>query len=213
MNSSGSAVNKTFNLSGFSSSSSTASVVRTSASESFASVAAAPIANKRLTVSLPAGSVTTYSLDVGAPVASPWNATTEYEIKSVNGGQSLSIAGGSVSNGGQAVQTPDVDASEQRWRLQPDGGVFKLVNVKSGQALSVWGESTSDGANIVQWADGGGTHQRWRIIPDADGTFALVAAHSGKLLSVKDGSVAAGATLVQLGDTSATSQRWLIAPK
>jgi O-glycosyl hydrolase len=213
VNSDSTAVSKTFNLSGFSSSGSTASVVRTSGSESFAAVAAAPIAGKQLAVSLPAGSVTTYSLDVGSAVASPWNATTEYEIESVKSGQNLSIAGGSVSNGGQGIQSPDADSAEQRWRLQPDGGFFRIVNVKSGQLLSVAGESIADGGNVVQWPDGGGLHQRWRIVPAVDGGIAIVNARSGKLLTVSDGSVASGATVLQWGDTSVTSQRWLIAPK
>lgn len=213
VNNTGSAVNKTFNLSGFSSTSTTAAAVRTSATESFATLAAAPVSGGQLAVALPAGSVTTYTLTVGAP-ATPWSATTEYEIANLNSGKNLAISAGSTANGPQALQWADTNTAEQRWRLESTGsGLYRIVNVNSGQVLSISGESTADGGNAVQWPDGGGLHQRWRIIPTPDGGYALVNAKSGKPLSVVGESTANGASTVQWTDASRPHQRWLIAPK
>ncbi|KQM83605.1 hypothetical protein ASE68_10575 [Agromyces sp. Leaf222] len=212
INNTGAAVNKTFNLGAFTSTGSSASVVRTSSSESFASLPAAAITNKQLATTLPANSVTSFSVNVGAPSQPVWDANATYEIVNANSGKNLAVSAGSMANGAQVLQWPATNGAEQDWKIQPtDNGYVKVINVNSGQALSISGESTADGGNAVQWPYGGGYHQQWKVVPTNDGGDALVNRKSGKVLSITGQSTSNGASAVQWSDGSGAHQRWSIA--
>lgn len=213
VNNTGSAVTKTVNLGAFSTVGASVTAVRTSMTESFASQPAVPVSGKQFSATLPAYSVTSYSVDVGAAIA-PWNAATTYEIVNANSGQRLAIAAGSTVDGGQALQWPDTNGAEQGWNLQSAGdGYYKIINANSGKALSVSGESTADGGNVVQWAYGGGWHQQWKITPTNDGGYAIVNRKSGKVLSIGAWSKVAGSSAIQWTDGSGAHQRWTLVPR
>lgn len=213
VNNTGSAVNKSMNLGAFSTVGSSATAVRTSGTESFVSLSPVAVSNKQFTTTLPANSVTSYTVNVGA-AAAPWNASTTYEIVAAHSNQRLGIAAGSTADGGQALQWTDTNGAEQGWNLQPTtDGYYKITNANSSKALSVSGESIANGGNIVQWTYGGGLHQQWKIVPTNDGGYAIVNRKSGKLLSISGESTNPGASAIQWTDGSGAHQRWTLVPR
>jgi hypothetical protein len=88
-----------------------------------------------------------------------------YEIRNVQSGQCLDVAGSSQSDGDRVVLFGCQRTDSQKWRLLPAGRSRAILQVKhSGKVVDVAGGSTADGATIAQYALRGGPDQQWSIV-------------------------------------------------
>ena len=78
-------------------------------------------------------------------------------------GKVLAVADNSDDAGAKAVLAKDDGSKGQQWKLEKDGGHYKIVNRKSGKVLDVEGDSKDEGGGIIQWDDKseGNDNQRW----------------------------------------------------
>ncbi len=180
----------TYDLSGFTRLGPSAAVSRTSPTEDLAEMPTAYLTGKRLVVTLPAKSVTTYLIS-GAVYAGPLRRDFREYVTLVNrdGRQA----------GGPGAQ----------WALAGLGdGFYKVVNRESGLVLDVSASSTATGADVVQYQDNGGDNQQWRLVPAGGGFCRIVNRHSSLPLGMS-GS-ASPPTLVQQADTGNAAQLWRV---
>ena len=176
----------TYDLSGFTRIGPSAIAFQTSAAESLVKLPPVGLANKRLAVTLPAKSVTTYIVS-GVAYTGPMSRDYRQYVTLVNG------AGG----------------PGRQWALVGLGeGYYKIVSRDSGLVLDVSASSTAQGANVLQYQDNGGENQQWRLTPTAGGAYKIVNRHSGLLLGV-EGSTPAPA-LMQQADNGRAAQVWRI---
>jgi len=88
-----------------------------------------------------------------------------YEIKNVNGGKLMEVAGLSRADGGNVAIYADNNVPQQHWAVTPTGdGYYYLINRFSGLSLNVDAGSTADGANIDQLTYTRAPEQQWQII-------------------------------------------------
>ena len=85
------------------------------------------------------------------------------KLRNADTGKVLAVADNSDDAGAKAVLAKDDGSKGQQWKLEKDGGHYKIVNRKSGKVLDVEGESTDEGGGIIQWDDKseGTDNQRW----------------------------------------------------
>jgi hypothetical protein len=193
-----------FDLSQFTRLGAVAQAERTSATEKWAALPAAPLTGKHLAVTLPPKSVTSYVIS-GAAFAGPMGFNFRDYYTLVNKASGLPLG---VTNG--AVQlSAATNGPEQQWGLIGVGnGAYEIVNRASGLVLDVNNARTTPGANILQYAFGGGKNQLWRPVRAVGGDYALLNVNSGLPLTAS-GS-AAGAGLIQQTADTGPAQQWQI---
>ena len=88
-----------------------------------------------------------------------------YEIKNVNSGKLMEVAGLSRAEGGNVAIYGDSNVPQQHWAVTPTGdGYYYLTNRFSGLSLNVDAGSTADGANIDQLTYTRAPEEQWQII-------------------------------------------------
>lgn len=141
-------------------------------------------------------------------VAFLW-APIRSNMRSLNSGMLLDVAGNQQADGVPIIQYPATGAANQQWRFVPlSSNTYAIVSVSSGKVLDVGGASTADGAPIIQYTWYGGANQQWRVEPTGEGEFRVVSVNSGKVLDVSGVSKSAGARLIQYTWLGAANQRW-----
>ncbi|MDQ2798910.1 MAG: RICIN domain-containing protein [Armatimonadota bacterium] len=194
--------NIAFDLSQFARLGTTASATRTSATEKWTALPAAPLMGKRLAVTLPPKSVTSYVIS-GAAYTGPmgFHYRDYYSLVNKGSGLPLGVANGAVSLG-TATNGP-----EQQWGLVGVGnGAYYIINRASGLVLDVNNARTTPGADILQYAFGGGKNQLWRPVRAANGDYTLLNLNSG--LPLTPSGSAAGAGLIQQTADNSPAQQW-----
>lgn len=131
-----------------------------------------------------------------------------YAIRNVNSGQILDVNGGTVAQGAEVIQYPNVGSDNQQWTFRTHNGYTQLVNQRSSQVLAISGGLTNPGQPTIQWAANGGAEQDWRFHRTADGHYTIENANSHLVLAVAQGSTSAGARAIQWTDTGAAEQKW-----
>ncbi|GHO46881.1 RICIN domain-containing protein [Ktedonospora formicarum] len=197
-----------YSLSNFTSVGSIATPYRTSSSEHLAQLSSLSIANKTLSTSLPAQSITTFVI----PNVTYTPAPVSYsKIVSRNSGKVLDVQGQSTQDGGSIIQYSDNGGTNQQWQLVDTGdGYVKIVNRNSGKLLDVSGQSTANGGPVIQYHDNGGANQQWQIVDIGGGYVKIINRHSGKALDVTGQSTSDGAPLEQWDYWGGANQQWQI---
>ena len=141
--------------------------------------------------------------------AAPAAAADAKYVKLVHAdtGKVLAVADNSDEAGAKAVLAKDDGSKAQQWKLEKDGGHYKIVNRKSGKVLDVEGESMDEGGGIIQWDDKseGTDNQRWSW--EGKGKDRRLKSKSSSLvLDVGDG----GAIIQRKADEKAKGQLWRV---
>ncbi|MGI6755594.1 MAG: RICIN domain-containing protein [Atopobiaceae bacterium] len=120
-----------------------------------------------------------------------WRIVTEN-----NHNNSLGVASSSRDNSARVVTGATNDNNlSQRWYVDYDGDVVRLVNVASGKALDVRDAKTSSSVAVQQFENNGTPAQRWKLVLTKGG-YTLVSALSGVYgLDVSAGQTTPGAQL------------------
>jgi hypothetical protein len=138
--------------------------------------------------------------------AAPAAAAEAKYVKLVHADTSkvLALSDNSDEAGAKVVLAKDDGSKGQQWKLEKDGGHYKVVNRKSGKVLDVEGESTEDGGAIIQWDDKseGTDNQRWSW--EGDGKDRRLKSKSSKLVLDVDGS----SVVQKKTDEKAKGQLW-----
>ena len=140
-------------------------------------------------------------------------------ISSPASGKLVSISGGSIRPGAQAIQWEPVELhAEMSWEfIASEDGWFYIMNRKSSLALGVDAALKTDGANVVQWPlIKNHLNHQWRTVPVSPKTANLVMIenrNSSKFLSLENASSNNGVRLVQSGAISNSQhQIWQVIP-
>ncbi|MEV4432366.1 RICIN domain-containing protein [Streptomyces sp. NPDC049555] len=137
------------------------------------------------------------------------------QLQAAHSGKCLTIAGGSLRNGADAVQAKCADGLDnQLFELVPGpSATFELRAEHSGKCLEVENGSINSGAKAQQWWCVNAPHQRWRLVL-ADVTKDLYELHpdhaDARCLDVKSSSKDDGAVIQQWNCNGTTAQQWRI---
>lgn len=150
-----------------------------------------------------------------AVLALPLNARENredmfYRLVQVNSGKVLGIADDSEEGGARAVVAkPDEKNHAQEWKLEKDGGFFKLTNRKTGKVLDVNENSTDEDAPIIQWDEKGddNDNQRWSWV--GDGADRRIKSKSSNLALDVDGD---GKVVQKKASDTSKGQLWKLVP-
>ncbi|REE89063.1 galactan endo-1,6-beta-galactosidase [Paenibacillus taihuensis] len=208
MNDSASSNTITYDLSQFATVSGTLTGTRTSSTENNAALSGLTLSNKQFSVTLPAGSVSTFVITGVDGISSGIDTTGYYKLVNRNSGKLMDVSQGSTSDGADVIQWTDNSGYNQQWQFVSTGsGYYKLVNRNSGKVLDVSGQSTADGGNVIQYTDNGGTNQQWLPV-QSGGYYKFVNRNSGKVMDVSGQSTSDGGDVIQYTDTGGNNQQW-----
>ena len=100
---------------------------------------------------------------VSAKRVNEYDIQPEYEIRNVNSGKCLDIAGPSTADGAAIHQwTCYSGQTSQRFFIEDMGnGQSQIRSSYSHKCLDVDAWGTQDGAKIIQWSCAGGNNQKW----------------------------------------------------
>ncbi|MGV4924931.1 RICIN domain-containing protein [Streptomyces sp. BHT-5-2] len=144
-------------------------------------------------------------------------APSVVQFQNEHSGKCLTIAGGSLANGANAVQATCADgADNQAFELVPAGNATFMVRaMHSGACLEVENSGKGAGANVQQWWCVNGPQQRWRLVVAdvSKGLYELRPAHvdnrcAGIAMSSKDD----GANVLQWTCNQTTPEHWRLVP-
>ena len=166
-----SAQNATYDLSKFASTGSTATVYQTSSTSSLALLPKAPINNGVVSVSLPAGSVTTIVVEGCTYSGKVFAGFQTFQSERTD--QLLDVPNGSWTEGQDLTTNPATGAYSQQWRIEGDGiDWYKFCNRNSGMYAALW-DSAPNNFPILQWEDNGDTTLPWSLNAQSDGSYEL----------------------------------------
>ena len=122
-------------------------------------------------------------------------------------GKVLAVADNSDDAGAKAVLAKDDGSKGQQWKLEKDGGHYKIVNRKSGKVLDVYEESKDEGTQLILWDDKseGNDNQRWSWV-GKDKARRLKSKSSMLVLDVGN----EGAIIQRKTDEKAKGQLWRV---
>ena len=161
----------TYDLSKFTGTAATASVYQTSSGQNLASLSPVPVVSGMVTVSLPAGSVTTIVLNNCSFAGKVFSGFQSIQSQRTN--QLLDVPNASWTEGQELTTNPANNAYSQQWRVEGDGvGWFKFCNRNSGMYMALW-DSAANNYPILQWEDNGDTTLPWSLNLQGDGSYEL----------------------------------------
>ncbi|MFF4602575.1 RICIN domain-containing protein [Streptomyces sp. NPDC001339] len=173
-----------------------------------------------LTVGVSLAALTGSASTAHAAQATPRASTavpSVVQFQNEHSGKCLTIAGGSLGNGANAVQqTCADDADNQAFELTPTGNATFMVRaVHSGKCLEVENSGKGDGANVQQWWCSEGPQMRWRLVmvDTTNKLYELRPAHvddrcAGIAMSSKDDD----ANVLQWTCNQTTPEHWRLKP-
>ncbi|WP_344391093.1 non-reducing end alpha-L-arabinofuranosidase family hydrolase [Streptomyces vastus] len=133
-------------------------------------------------------------------VASPAQAATSGDLRSVASGRCLDVAGFSQTDGTNVHIWDCHGGTNQQWTLTDSN----QLTVYGNKCLDVPGHATTSGTRVQIYTCNGGANQQWRV--NSDGT--IVGVQSGLCLDVSGGGTANG-TAVQIWSChGGNNQKW-----
>ena len=140
-----------------------------------------------------------------------FSSGTQYELKNVNSGLAVNVAGGFTTNGAAIIQWPYGGSANSLWTFQStDSGYYQIVSVNSGKDLVVQGASKSAGAKIIQWSFGSSKNDQWKPGKNSDGSYTFTNRLSGLVLEVPGNSTSQGTQLDQWGHNGGANQKFTV---
>jgi hypothetical protein len=134
-----------------------------------------------------------------------------YSIINHGSGKALDISGNSRANGGNLIQRPYKDGSNQQFYLNDLGnGYWSIQASHSGLVLNVALWSVEKNTNILQWDYYGAKNQQWEFKQTLSGDFNIISSQSGQSITV--GNDSDGANVYQKNDIASPYQRWYLNP-
>ena len=144
-----------------------------------------------------------------------FDTNTNYKICSRASGNCLDIAGSSMNDAAQLIQSAYTGAASQKWKiLQVSPGQYKVINVNSGKALDVGNGATTNGAWVQQYSFWSGPNQLWTFTPSGSGYYKFSpGSNANGSLNLHNGSTASGSAVDQwTWNSSSLAQQWNITP-
>lgn len=147
--------------------------------------------------------------------SSPAVEGASFEIVNRNSGLCLTVAAGSLANGGDVVQGSCSNAvtAPSSWVLDSTAdGHYRIVNAASHKVLDSAGCGTADGTDARQWAWLANACQQWRIDATPDGYLTVNNRANGKVLDATNCSTAIGGDVRQWRGLGNACQQWTVRP-
>ena len=131
---------------------------------------------------------------------------------SEDGGFSVGVSAGNLSDGGNVQLVNKGNSSGQRLTLKSDGeGYYTIVVNSSNMALEAEGGSIVPGTNVEQSAVDGSDAQKWALHRNADGSLSLQNKASGLFLDVAYGLFSSGSNVqTYTGNGTASQKFWFL---
>ncbi|MDI6101818.1 RICIN domain-containing protein [Actinoplanes sp. NEAU-A12] len=173
----------------------------TSASGKLVKGTAVQVTDKRVTLTVPAQSVTTFLVSsVRDDGESHLRAGRTYRFEGTASGRSMTPSGTDV-----VIRTNSTTAADQLWTVQESDvhERYQLINAGTGQRLAV-----RDGAAVAETAGAVDDGALWRFSSTGDGTYTLVNVGERRLLDVNGGSTGDGSRVGTYIPTGGSNQRW-----
>jgi alpha-galactosidase len=138
---------------------------------------------------------------------------TYYKLVNRNSGQVIDVANNATNNGGQIIQWPFQNTSNQEWQVElVDNGGYKLLNRNSGQVLDNPNDATSNGTAQDQWVDTNSPNQWWNLVAVGNGYYYLINEQSGLYLDVMWASAMQGISVIEWPYNGGSNQQWQVVP-
>ena len=133
-----------------------------------------------------------------------------YAIYNKQNSKALSLSSEKLNDGISVVQQSWDNKSTQKWRIEPYGGYYKLVNHYSNRLLDLTGMRYSKGTPLYQWVFNFLPSQEWIIKDNGDGYYKIITKTDSKAIEVPNLNNSEGANIIindlHLGD----NQLWQI---
>ncbi|WP_151479981.1 non-reducing end alpha-L-arabinofuranosidase family hydrolase [Streptomyces albicerus] len=133
-------------------------------------------------------------------VASPAQAATTSDVRGVDSGRCLDVAGFSQTDGANVHIWDCHGGTNQQWTLTDSN----QLTVYGNKCLDVRGGATTSGTPVQIWACNGSDNQQWRV--NSDGT--IVGVRSGLCLEVSGWGKANGAGVQIWSCHGGNNQKW-----
>jgi O-glycosyl hydrolase len=175
----------------------------TSASGKLVKGATARVTGKRVTLAVPAQSVTTFLVSgVRDDGGSHLREDRTYRFEGAASGRSLTPSGTGV-----VIRTNSATAADQLWTVQESDvhERYQLINAGTGQRLAV-----RDGQPVAEAAGTVDDGALWRFSTTGDGTYTLINVGERRLLDVGGGATADGTRVGTWMPNSGANQRWTL---
>jgi hypothetical protein len=133
-----------------------------------------------------------------------------YELKNLNSGAALEVAGAKKADGVSLDQSAYTGESNQLWNVSrlADGN-YTIASAKTGQQL----DAQNAGAAVRIARIGEKISPEWAITPTTDGNYNIKSVRSGLLLGVAGGSTLNGADIVAgVAENGYAHQQWSFKP-
>ncbi|MFJ9371392.1 LamG-like jellyroll fold domain-containing protein [Nocardia sp. NPDC101769] len=92
-----------------------------------------------------------------------------YAIIAKHSGKAITVAG--TFESAPAQQSDWIAADNQKFRFEPKGNGYGIIDMNTGKALTVYSGIYDDGTPVQVWEWGGAAHQTWQIRPLTDTTW------------------------------------------
>jgi hypothetical protein len=168
------------------------------------------IAGQTITSAAAANITTSFTDNITfANASSPVQVGRPYLIESKKSGKVMTVAGSSLSDGGNVVQQTYAGGNNQKWVFEDAGeGLYTIRAFHSNLVLDVYGLSMDNGGNVNQWTSFNNNAQKWRLVDVGDGYFEIVSRNSSKAVDVYGGSLDEGGNIVQWDYVGFDNQKW-----
>jgi GH43 family beta-xylosidase len=160
----------------------------------------------------------------GTPVAAPSGEQgpitadvqgASFEVVNRNSGLCLTVADGSVTDGGNVVQgrCNDTAGSPSSWIFDSTAdGHYRLVNASTHKVLDSANCGTANGTDARQWAWLANACQEWLPTQAANGFLTIKNRANGKVLDAANCTTALGGDVRQWSALGNACQEWSIRP-
>jgi O-glycosyl hydrolase len=175
----------------------------TSASGKLVKGAAVRVAGKRVTLTVPAQSVTTFLVSgVRDDGGSHLREGRTYRFEGTASGRSMTPSGTDV-----VIRTNSTTAADQLWTVQESDvhERYQLINAGTGQRLAV-----REGAAVTEPAGAVDDGALWVLSSTGDGTYTLINVGERRLLDVNGGANGDGSRIGTYIPTGGSNQRWTL---
>lgn len=140
-----------------------------------------------------------------------WLNDGAYTIVAANNNNNVLAVTDGDRNDSSAITTQPrkTGSTYQKWYLNWEGNLIKIVNVSTGKALDIRGGKTNNGTIIQQYQSNNSKAQRWLPIMTDSGIMLQSALDARVVIDISGGSKSSGAKIQTYFSNNSLAQRFL----